>query len=105
MIHVADRRYTTVNERIEADVEALAEEVKRLRADFSKIADLLKMTAGHAGEEAASQARAAGERAWVGAKSTADELVQRIESRPVSSTAIAFGIGLIFGMLFGSRRS
>ena len=94
-----------MNERIEADVEALTEEVKRLRADFAKIADLLKVTAEHAGEEAASQARAAGERAWTGAKSTADELVQRIENRPVSSTAIAFGIGLIFGMLFGSRRS
>jgi len=94
-----------VNEKIEMDVEALTEEVKRLRADFGKITDLLKTTAGHAGEEAASQARAAGERAWTGAKSTADELLQRIESRPVSSTAIAFGIGILFGMLFGGRRS
>ncbi len=94
-----------MNEKIEADVEALTQEVQRLRADFVKLADLLKTTAEHAGEEAANQARAAGERAWTGAKTTADELLQRIEARPVSSTVIAFGAGLIFGMLFGGRRS
>lgn len=94
-----------MNEKIETDVEALTEEVKRLRADFAKIADLLRQTAEHAGEEAATQARAAGERAWSGAKSTADELLQRIEAKPVQSTAIAFGIGILFGLLFGGRRS
>lgn len=94
-----------MNEKIETDVEALTDEVKRLRADFAKLAELLRTTAEHAGEEAAEQARAAGERAWTGAKSTADELVQRIESRPVSSTAIAFGVGIFFGLLFAGRRS
>jgi len=94
-----------VNEKIETDVEALSEEVKRLRADIIKLADTLRTTAEHAGEEAAQQARAAGERAWTGAKSTADELLQRIEGRPVSSTAIAFGVGIFFGLIFGGRRS
>ena len=94
-----------MNEKIENDMEALTEEVKRLRADFTKITELLRQTAEHAGEEAASQARMAGEKAWTGAKSTADELLQRIESKPVQSTAIAFGIGLVFGLLFGGRRS
>jgi ElaB/YqjD/DUF883 family membrane-anchored ribosome-binding protein len=93
-----------VNEKIETDVEALAEEVKRLRADFSKIADLLRQTAEHAGEEAATRARVAGEKAWTDAKSTADELVQRIEGKPVQSTAIAFGVGLVLGLLFAGRR-
>jgi ElaB/YqjD/DUF883 family membrane-anchored ribosome-binding protein len=94
-----------MNEKIESDVEALSEEVKRLRADLAKLADVLRTTAEHAGEEAAEQARAAGERAWNGAKGKADELVQRIESRPVSSTAIAFGVGIFFGLLFSGRRS
>jgi ElaB/YqjD/DUF883 family membrane-anchored ribosome-binding protein len=94
-----------VNVNIETDVQALSEEVLRLRADLAKLAELLKTTAGHAGEEAANQARAAGERAWTGAKSTADEFLQRIEDRPVSATAIAFGVGMLFGMLFGGRRS
>ena len=93
-----------MNEKIESDVEALREEVKRLQADFTKLADVLKTTAGHASEEAAHQARAAGERAWTGAKSRADELLQHIEDRPVSSTAVAFGAGLIFGLLFSGRK-
>lgn len=92
-----------VNEKIESDVQALTEEIQRLRADFTKLAELLRSAAGHASEEAALQARAAGERAWSGAKGKADELLQRIESRPVSSTAIAFGVGMFFGMLFGRR--
>lgn len=94
-----------MNEKIETDVEALTQEVQKLRDDFAKIAELLRTTAGHAGEEAATQARAAGERAWTGAKSTADELLQRIETRPVQSTAIALGIGILLGLIFGGRRS
>jgi ElaB/YqjD/DUF883 family membrane-anchored ribosome-binding protein len=94
-----------MNEKIETDVEALTEEVKRLRNDFAKLAEVLRTTAEHAGEEAAEQARAAGERAWSGAKSTADDLVQRIEAKPVSATAIAFGVGVFFGLLFSGRRS
>ena len=93
-----------MNEKIETDVDALSEEVKKLRADFMKLADVLKATAGHAGEEAAHQARVAGERAWSGAKSQADELIQRIEDRPLHSTAVAFGVGLVLGLLFGGRR-
>ena len=69
-----------------------------------KLADVLKTTAGHAGEEAANQARAAGERAWSGAKTQADDLIQRIEDRPLHSTAIAFGAGLVLGLLFAGRR-
>jgi ElaB/YqjD/DUF883 family membrane-anchored ribosome-binding protein len=94
-----------MNDKLESDVETLSDEVKRLRADFAKVAEILKTTAGHASEEAANQARAAGEKAWAGARSTADELLQRIESRPVSSTATAFGIGIILGLLFAGRRS
>ncbi len=94
-----------MNEKIETDVQSLSEEVQRLRADLSKLADALRTTAEHAGEQAAEQARVAGERAWTGAKGKADELVQRIEARPVSSTAIAFGVGIFFGLLFSGRRS
>jgi ElaB/YqjD/DUF883 family membrane-anchored ribosome-binding protein len=68
-----------------------------------KLADVLKTTASHAGEEAANQARAAGEKAWSGAKTQADELIQRIEDRPLHSTAVAFGVGLVLGLLFGRR--
>ncbi len=92
-----------LSDQMRSDVEALTREVEKLRGDFVKLAELLRETVGHAGEEAAEQARAAGEAAWTGAKSTADELLQRIETRPVQFTAMALGLGLFLGLLFGRR--
>lgn len=89
--------------KTEADVEALAEEVKQLRAAIDKIVSLLGQTARDGGDEAMRMARERGEQAWNEARTTADELVHRIEQKPIQSTAVAFGIGLLFGMLFLRR--
>jgi ElaB/YqjD/DUF883 family membrane-anchored ribosome-binding protein len=88
----------------EQDVQALADELKQLRAEFAKIAKLLEQTARHAGDEATQAARDAGERAWTEVKSRADHLTQRIEEKPVASTAMAFGIGVLIGLIFSGRR-
>jgi len=89
---------------IEADVQALAEEVKQLRAQLEKIVGLVSQTARHGGDEAYRQAREAGQRAWSEARSTADDVVHRIEAKPVQSALAAFGIGLLLGLIFGGRR-
>jgi ElaB/YqjD/DUF883 family membrane-anchored ribosome-binding protein len=89
---------------IEADVQALAEEVKQLRAQIDKIVGILGQTARHGGDEAFRQAREAGERAWGDAKSTADDVIHRIEAKPVQSALAAFGIGLLLGLIFAGRR-
>jgi ElaB/YqjD/DUF883 family membrane-anchored ribosome-binding protein len=93
-----------MDKSIEADVQALAEEVKQLRGAIDKIVGLIGQTARHGGDEAYRQARDAGERAWAEARTTADDVVHRIEAKPVQSAFAAFGIGLILGLLFGSRR-
>jgi ElaB/YqjD/DUF883 family membrane-anchored ribosome-binding protein len=93
-----------MDKTVEADVEALTEEVKQLRAAIDKIVGLLGQTARHGGDEAYRQAREAGERAWTEARNTADDVVHKIEAKPVQSALAAFGIGLILGLLFGSRR-
>ena len=84
--------------KTEADVEALAEEVKQLRAAIDKIVGLLGQTARDGGDEAMRMARERGEQAWAEARSTADDLVHRIEQKPIQSAAAAFGIGLLFGI-------
>jgi ElaB/YqjD/DUF883 family membrane-anchored ribosome-binding protein len=89
----------------EADVRALSDELKQLRAEFTKLGQLLESTARNAGNEAAQAARATGERAWSEVKKSADDLAQRIESRPVTAAATAFGIGVVLGLLFGGRHS
>ncbi|HXL98686.1 MAG TPA: hypothetical protein VN932_02070 [Rhizomicrobium sp.] len=88
----------------EKDVESLVAEMKQLRGDFAKLGELLQKTIRHAGEEAAREAAAAGERAWTGAKVKADEFAQSVQEEPLLYTAGAFGIGMLLGILFGSRR-
>jgi ElaB/YqjD/DUF883 family membrane-anchored ribosome-binding protein len=88
----------------ESDVQALSDELKQLRAEFTKLGQLLESAARNAGSEAAQAARATGERAWSEVKKGADDLTQRIEARPVTSAATAFGIGVVLGLLFGGRR-
>lgn len=89
----------------ESDVQALSAELKQLRAEFTKLGQLLESVARNAGNEAAQAARATGEKAWGEVRRGADELASRIESRPVTSAAAAFGIGIFLGLLFGGRRS
>ena len=93
-----------MDKAVEADVEALSDEIKQLRADIEKIVGLLGQTARHGGDEAYRQAREASERAWSEAKNAAGDVVNHIETKPLQSAIAAFGIGLILGLLFGSRR-
>jgi len=88
----------------ENDIAALAAEMKQLRGDFIKIAELLQTTARHAGDDAMARARATGEQAWNEAKAKTGDFIQLIENRPVASTATAFGIGMLIGMLMHGRR-
>jgi ElaB/YqjD/DUF883 family membrane-anchored ribosome-binding protein len=92
-----------MDKAIEADVQALAEEVKQLRAQLEKVVGILGQTARHGGDEAYRQAREAGERAWTEARSTADDVIHRIEAKPVQSALAAFGIGLLLGLIFARR--
>jgi ElaB/YqjD/DUF883 family membrane-anchored ribosome-binding protein len=92
-----------MDKAIETDVAALAEEVKHLRTQLDKIVALLGQTAIHGSDEALRNMREAGERAWTDAKSTADELVQRVEQKPVQSALAALGIGFLVGIVLARR--
>jgi ElaB/YqjD/DUF883 family membrane-anchored ribosome-binding protein len=87
----------------EAEVQALSDELKQLRAEFVRLGQLIESTARTASTEAAQAARATGERAWGEMRRGADELASRIESRPITAAATAFGIGIFLGLLFGRR--
>jgi ElaB/YqjD/DUF883 family membrane-anchored ribosome-binding protein len=80
-----------------ADLEALTKELNRLRADLDRIAKATEKLVRHAGEEALD----AGSEAW----GTARETIERkIEERPIGAAAIAFGVGIVLGLIFGHRR-
>lgn len=87
------------------DFQSLSDELKQLRAEFAKIAQLLEQAARHAGDEAKEAAVDAGERAWSEVKSRADGLARRIEEKPVTATAWAFGLGILIGLICRGRGS
>jgi ElaB/YqjD/DUF883 family membrane-anchored ribosome-binding protein len=80
-----------------ADLEALTKELKRLRADLDRVARATETLVRDAGAEALD----AGREAWGSARESVE---RKIEERPLSAAAIAFGIGIAIGMLFGGRR-
>jgi ElaB/YqjD/DUF883 family membrane-anchored ribosome-binding protein len=88
----------------ETNVDALAGEFKQLRTEFARIAQLLEQTARSAGAEAASRAKAAGDYVWSETQSTADHVAEKIKEQPLASAGVAFGIGVLLGLIFGGRR-
>ncbi|MGD0141748.1 MAG: DUF883 domain-containing protein [Rhizomicrobium sp.] len=85
------------------DTDALIAELKQLRADFAKLGELLQATARHASEDAVQRAKAQGEKAWAEAKTGAEDVIQKIEQNPLSAAGIAFGVGMLLGLLFARR--
>ena len=92
-----------MNDSTEADIQALMAEMKVLRADFTKIGEILKDAARHGGAEAADRIREAADRGWSQAREHAKGLIDEIEERPVQSAMVIFGIGIILGLLVGRR--
>ena len=88
----------------ETNVEALAGEFRQLRSEFARIAQLLEQTARSAGAEAAARARAAGDYVWSETQTTADHVAEKIKEQPLASAGVAFGIGVLLGLIFGGRR-
>jgi len=88
-----------------ADIQTLQAEIKQLRADFAGITETLRDVVRHGSGEAATRAREAGERVWQTAKDDFHYVTHGIEEKPVASAAIAFGVGIVLGMLFSGRRA
>lgn len=92
-----------MNQTTETDIEALKAEMKKLRDDFAKIAELLKATARHGSADAAEMIREKAEQHWSEAKNTAQNVFKEMEDRPVQSALTIFGIGVVLGLLVGRR--
>lgn len=89
----------------EADIRVLQAEIKHLRADFAGLTETLRDVVRHGSSEAATKARVAGERVWQTAKDDIHYVGQGIKDKPAASAAIAFGVGIVLGMLFSVRRA
>src|SRR3954467_10801192 len=88
----------------DADLQSLRAEFKNLRDDFAKIGDILKDVARNRGAEAADRIRSTAERGWTEARSTAQNVLEEMEERPLGTAMVVFVAGMLFGLLLGSRR-
>lgn len=97
----------------EKDVWELEADIKQLRADIEKLTKQLAATGQHgygtakrAAAEGVEQLRAQGEAAFDNLRSNArdleDQVIANVREKPVTSLAIAAGVGFLFAVL--SRR-
>ncbi len=93
-----------MSEQSDVDYEVLRNDLDKLRTEFTKLAELLRESVRHAGNGATREARRAGEQAWQTTRDKAEDVISQIEEKPVTYAAIAFGVGLLLGFLFGGRR-
>jgi ElaB/YqjD/DUF883 family membrane-anchored ribosome-binding protein len=87
------------------DVEALQAEIKKLRADFASLNETVRDLLHHGGADALGKARESGERAWNETRRRFEGVAAEIEEKPIASAVTAFGIGIVLGLLFSSRRA
>ena len=89
----------------ETDIEKLQAEIQQLRADFGKLIETTRDLARHGFTEAREKARGSAETAWTELTRQAQGVSHEIEERPLISALIAFGFGLVLGLLLSGRRS
>ena len=89
----------------ETHTEALVAEVRQLRADFSRIADVLHALVRQRGSEALGSAEDVAGKLFEEAQRRTNGLVHEIEQKPMTAALGAFGIGLLLGALFSARRA
>lgn len=94
-------------------VPELEEDIRQLRADIAKLAEQLNVTGEHsykaarrAAKEGVEQLRVQGEAAVEGLRGNArdfeEQVLSTVREKPVTSLAIAAGLGFLFAMM--SRR-
>ncbi|MGD0191035.1 MAG: hypothetical protein ABSD74_09865 [Rhizomicrobium sp.] len=88
----------------ERSLEKLLDEIKNLRMDFSRVSESMVDRARQQTHEAASRVRHVAEDAWSDTMGAASDVADRIEEQPLAATAIAFGVGMLLGMLLLSGR-
>jgi ElaB/YqjD/DUF883 family membrane-anchored ribosome-binding protein len=93
-----------MNDKPDADLDALAAEVKNLREDFGRVGKVLEELVRHRGSAAATEATRRAERAWDEVNRKAENATQTLEQNPLATLAGAFGLGMVLGMLFSGRR-
>lgn len=93
-----------MTDKQDADIAALLAEIKHLREDFTRMGTVVEDLVRNRATAAADEVRGRAEQAWDEANKTAENAARTLEQNPMATLGGAFGLGLLFGMLFSSRR-
>jgi ElaB/YqjD/DUF883 family membrane-anchored ribosome-binding protein len=85
------------------DVAALLAEMKHLREDFTRMGEVVEELVRGRAHAAADKVGERAEKAWAGVHRTAESASHTLEQNPMATLGGAFGLGLLFGMLFSGR--
>lgn len=88
----------------EEDTAKISEEVSGLKAELSKLIETVSEFVRTRGHDAAVKLQGTAEETWAGAKDKLDTVNKKIHEEPLAATAIAFGIGLVIGLLVSPKR-
>lgn len=86
------------------DTAKISEEVSGLKAEISKFIETVTDYIHTHGGDAAHRIQDSAEETWNGAKTKLCGVKHQIEEEPVTSAAIAFGAGLLVGLILSARR-
>jgi ElaB/YqjD/DUF883 family membrane-anchored ribosome-binding protein len=88
---------------IAADIAKLREDITKLANDIAELGKQSMNTAKRAAAEGVDQLRAQGEAGMEGLRANAedvqDQLAQTVREKPITSLAIAAGIGFLFALM------
>lgn len=93
-----------MTEKQDPDVAALLAEIKHLREDFTRMGTIVEDLVRNRTNAAADEVGRRAERAWDDVSKTADNAARTLEQNPMATLGGAFGLGLLFGILFSGRR-
>jgi len=92
-----------MSETSDADVQALAGQIKSLREDFARVGRVVEEMVRRRGSAAMADAAQTAEKAWDEMGEVGAAAVKTMEQNPLATLAGAFGLGLLLGLLFGRR--
>lgn len=85
------------------DVKTLSDDVNELKTGFTRLAETLSDLVRQRGQEAAARFEATAEDTWGEAKEKLEDVKKKIHEDPITAVGVAFGVGLLIGLLFGRR--
>jgi len=88
---------------LEADIARLKDDLAKLASQFASLGEQSVHTARRAASEGVEQLKARGEAKYAELKSSAhdveEQLASAVREKPITSLAIAAGVGFLFAML------